>query len=124
MNTPYDRCRRKCHRWLHLWNEGNEQAIERVTALVYGDLRRLAAYHLNRESHADTLQPTALVHEAYLRVSAIRSISVSRASKVPIPSPDSSHRSLSLLAFSVSQPTASIRSSFAFPTLSITCWRV
>ena len=60
--------------WLCLWNEGNEQAIARVTALVYRDLRRLAAYHLSRESHANTLQPTALVHEAYLRVSAIRNI--------------------------------------------------
>jgi RNA polymerase sigma factor (TIGR02999 family) len=60
--------------WLRLWNEGDQQAVERVTALVYSDLRRLAAYHLARESHADTLQPTALVHEAYLRVSAIRNI--------------------------------------------------
>ncbi len=60
--------------WLRLWKEGDLQAIERVTALVYRDLRRLAAYHLDRESHANTLQPTALVHEAYLRVSAIRNI--------------------------------------------------
>jgi len=60
--------------WLRLWNEGDQQGIERVTALVYRDLRRLAAYHLNKESHAETLQPTALVHEAYLRVSAIRNI--------------------------------------------------
>jgi RNA polymerase sigma factor (TIGR02999 family) len=60
--------------WLRLWNEGDQQGIERATALVYRDLRRLAAYHLDRESHADTLQPTALVHEAYLRVSAIRNI--------------------------------------------------
>ncbi len=60
--------------WLHLWKEGDEQAIERVTALVYRDLRRLAAYHLSGESQAYTLQPTALVHEAYLRVSAIRNI--------------------------------------------------
>lgn len=60
--------------WLRLWKEGDPQAIERVTALVYRDLRRLAAYHLDRESHANTLQPTALVHEAYLRVSAIRNI--------------------------------------------------
>jgi RNA polymerase sigma factor (TIGR02999 family) len=60
--------------WLRLWKEGDPQAIERVTAMVYRDLRRLAAYHLDRESHANTLQPTALVHEAYLRVSAIRNI--------------------------------------------------
>lgn len=60
--------------WLHLWKDGDAQALERVTALVYRDLRRLAAYHLNGESQANTLQPTALVHEAYLRVSAIRNI--------------------------------------------------
>ncbi len=60
--------------WLQLWKEGDPKAVERVTALVYRDLRRLAAYHLNGESQANTLQPTALVHEAYLRVSAIRNI--------------------------------------------------
>jgi hypothetical protein len=47
--------------WLRLWKEGDQQAIDRVTALVYNDLRRLAAYRLDRESHASTLQPTALV---------------------------------------------------------------
>ena len=60
--------------WLRLWNDGDPQGIERVTALVYRDLRRLAAYYLDRESDADILQPTALVHEAYLRVSALRNI--------------------------------------------------
>jgi RNA polymerase sigma factor (TIGR02999 family) len=60
--------------WLHLWKEGDQQAIEHVTALVYRDLRRLAAYHLNGESQANTFQPTALVHEAYLRISSIRGI--------------------------------------------------
>jgi RNA polymerase sigma-70 factor (ECF subfamily) len=48
--------------------------MSRVTDLVYRDLRRLAAFYLNGESHANTLQPTALVHEAYLRVSQIRKI--------------------------------------------------
>ena len=60
--------------WLHLWKEGDEQAMSRVADLVYRDLRRLAAFHLNGESGANTLQPTALVHEAYLRVSQIRKI--------------------------------------------------
>ena len=36
--------------------------------VVYDELRRLAAYHLNRERPDHTLQPTALVHEAYLRL--------------------------------------------------------
>ena len=60
--------------WLQLWRDGDEEAIERVTALVYQDLRRLAAYHLEGESNANTLQPTELVHEAYLRMSSIRQI--------------------------------------------------
>ena len=50
-------------RWLELWRDGDAEAIERVTALVYQDLRRLAEYHLKRESDVDLLQATALVHE-------------------------------------------------------------
>ena len=61
-------------RWLELWRDGDAEAIERVTALVYQDLRRLAAYHLKAESDADTLQATALVHEVYLRMGSLRSI--------------------------------------------------
>jgi len=61
-------------RWLELWRDGDAEAIERVTALVYQDLRRLAAYHLKAESDADRLQATALVHECYLRMSSLRSI--------------------------------------------------
>ena len=61
-------------RWLELWRDGDADAIERVTALVYQDLRRLAAYHLKRESAADTLQATVLVHEVYLRMNSLRSI--------------------------------------------------
>jgi RNA polymerase sigma factor (TIGR02999 family) len=60
--------------WLQLWRDGDEDAMSRVTDLVYRDLRRLAAFYLNGESQANTLQPTALVHEAYLRVSQIRKI--------------------------------------------------
>jgi RNA polymerase sigma factor (TIGR02999 family) len=61
-------------RWLELWREGDAEAMERVTALVYQDLRRLAAYHLKAESDAANLQATALVHEVYLRMSSLRSI--------------------------------------------------
>jgi RNA polymerase sigma-70 factor (ECF subfamily) len=60
--------------WLQLWRDGDEEAMSRVTDLVYRDLRRLAAFYLKGESQAHTLQPTALVHEAYLRVSQIRKI--------------------------------------------------
>ena len=60
--------------WLELWRDGDPVAIEQVTALVYQDLRRLAAYHLKSESNATSLQATALVHEAFLRMSSLRSI--------------------------------------------------
>ncbi len=60
--------------WLQLWRDGDDQALQQVTDLVYRDLRRLAAHYLRNESNADTLQPTALVHEAYLHLSSIREI--------------------------------------------------
>lgn len=47
---------------------GNEEARERFVVLVYSDLRELAAAHLRRERVGHTLQPTALVHEAFLRL--------------------------------------------------------
>jgi len=60
--------------WLHRWREGDAEALERVTELVYRDLKRLAAYYLDGEQTGHTLQPTALVHEAYLHVSSLREI--------------------------------------------------
>jgi RNA polymerase sigma factor (TIGR02999 family) len=47
---------------------GNEQALAELMPLVYAELRRLASYYLRRERGNHTLQPTALVHEAYLRL--------------------------------------------------------
>jgi RNA polymerase sigma factor (TIGR02999 family) len=49
-------------------NKGNHAAIESLMPLVYDELRRIAARHLNRERLDHTLQPTALVHEAYMRL--------------------------------------------------------
>lgn len=54
--------------WLVLWGKGDPKAMERVANLVYQDLRRLAAFHLQGEASSITFQPTELVHEAYLRV--------------------------------------------------------
>jgi len=53
---------------LHDWNRGDRQAVERLMPLVTGELRRLARAHLRRERRDHTLQPTALVNEAYLRL--------------------------------------------------------
>ena len=50
------------------WSEGDEGARDEMLPLVYGELRRLAALYLLRERRGHTLQPTALVHEAYLRL--------------------------------------------------------
>src|SRR5215467_14462059 len=48
--------------------EGDEEALNKLLPLVYQELRRLAGHYLRRERSDHTLQPTALVHEAYLRL--------------------------------------------------------
>jgi len=53
---------------LHAWSQGHVEARDRVMEVVYQDLRRRAAAYLRRERAGYTLQPTALVHEAYLRL--------------------------------------------------------
>jgi RNA polymerase sigma factor (TIGR02999 family) len=47
---------------------GDRKALEKLLPLVYNELKRLAQSHLKREPREHTLQPTALVHEAYLRL--------------------------------------------------------
>jgi RNA polymerase sigma-70 factor, ECF subfamily len=49
-------------------SNGNQEVLAELIPLVYDELRRLAAYHLRRERSNHTLQATALVHEAYLRL--------------------------------------------------------
>jgi RNA polymerase sigma factor (TIGR02999 family) len=51
---------------------GEAQAAEKLLPLVYDELRRLAAARMARESPGQTLQPTALVHEAWLRLAGSR----------------------------------------------------
>ena len=55
---------------LHRVERGEEQAAERLLPLVYDQLRHLAAARMAHESPGHTLQPTALVHEAWLRLGA------------------------------------------------------
>src|SRR2546423_14982911 len=50
------------------WSEGDETALEKLMPLVYSELRRLASNYLRRERQNHTLQPTALVNEAYLKL--------------------------------------------------------
>src|SRR6516165_11919695 len=50
------------------WSRGDQAALDQLMPLVYGELRRLAAAYLRRERSNHTLQSTALVHEAFLRM--------------------------------------------------------
>lgn len=56
-------------RILQDWNDGNEAAKEHLLPFVYDELRRQARYLMVRERADHTLQPTALVHEAFMRLS-------------------------------------------------------
>ena len=53
---------------LHAWTAGDLGARDRLMSVVYRDLHKRAAAYLRRERVGHTLQPTALVHEAYLRL--------------------------------------------------------
>ena len=53
---------------LERWSQGDKDALEQLMPLVYDELHRLAGSYLRRERHDHTLQPTALVNEAYLRL--------------------------------------------------------
>jgi len=55
-------------RLLLAWSEGDKAAMDQLMPLVYGELRRLAKHHMRRERAGHTLQTTALIHEAYLRL--------------------------------------------------------
>lgn len=50
------------------WSDGDTGALDEIIPLVYQELRRLANTYLQREQRQHTLQPTALVHEVYLRL--------------------------------------------------------
>jgi RNA polymerase sigma-70 factor (ECF subfamily) len=63
MASPHD-----VTRLLKEWANGGQSALDALTPLVYGELRRLAASFLRYETPGHTLQPTALVHESFLRL--------------------------------------------------------
>lgn len=50
------------------WSKGDQKALDKLMPLVYSELRRLAGSYLRRERQNHTLQPTALVNEAYLKL--------------------------------------------------------
>ena len=56
---------------LHAWSGGERAALNQLTSHVYQQLRRLAGHYMQNESPARTIQATALVHEAYLRLANV-----------------------------------------------------
>ena len=50
------------------WTDGDQRALARITPIVYDELHRLAHYYLKREQAGHSLQTTALVNEAYMRL--------------------------------------------------------
>ena len=61
---------------LQSWRAGDAAAVDQLTSLVYPELRRLAGSIMRQERAVHTLQPTALVHEVYLRFAADQHISL------------------------------------------------
>lgn len=59
---------------LHRWQSGDGSALDQLIPLVFRELRRLAGSYLARENRGHTLQPTALVHELYLRLNDRRTV--------------------------------------------------
>jgi RNA polymerase sigma factor (TIGR02999 family) len=55
-------------RLLNQWREGDHAALEAMTPLIYAELRKIAAAYMQRERDQVTLQPTALIHEAHVRL--------------------------------------------------------
>jgi RNA polymerase sigma-70 factor (ECF subfamily) len=53
---------------LRAWSDGDQSALDRLTPVVYEELRRLAHRYMQRERPGRTLQTTALVNEAYMRL--------------------------------------------------------
>lgn len=59
---------------LHAWREGDSSAFDRLMSLVYDELRRMARRHMARQSPDHTLQTTALIHEAYLKLVDLKDV--------------------------------------------------
>jgi len=59
---------------LHHWSHGDQQALEELLPIIYGELRKVAHQYLHREHAEQTLQTTALVNEAYLKLIDQRSV--------------------------------------------------
>ena len=70
--TPGDATKSNITKLLRLWNGGDPDVADELLPLVYDELRRRAAAYMRRERNDHTLQPTALVHEAYMKLAVQR----------------------------------------------------
>jgi len=59
---------------LRAWSDGDPQALEHLLPLVEAELRRLARAYMSRERREHTLQPTALINEAFIRLAGAQSV--------------------------------------------------
>jgi len=59
---------------LRAWTGGDDAALQRLTPRVYRELRRIAGYHMQNELPGASIQATALVHEAYLRLVDVKGV--------------------------------------------------
>src|SRR6476646_71161 len=59
---------------LQAWGRGDQAAFDQLASIVYTELRRLARRYMARERPDHTLQPTAMVNEAYMRLANFRSL--------------------------------------------------
>jgi len=61
-------------RLLHAWGQGDPEALAQLTPLIYGELRKLARFHMAKEAVGHTLQPTALINETFLKLIDIQKV--------------------------------------------------
>jgi len=74
MRAAGDRLPENITQLLEQWSDGDERALDRLTPLVYDELRQQAARYLRRERPGHTMQTTALINEAYLRLIDTREV--------------------------------------------------
>jgi len=67
------------------WSQGDDAALAELTPLVYGELRRVTHHHMGLERPDHTLQMTALVNEAYLRLAETSAASSNSILSAPPP---------------------------------------
>jgi len=68
-------------RHLQRWQRGDPAALEALLPLLYDEMRSLAAAYLRHERPGHTLQPTALAHEAFLRISSMEGVTLHNRSQ-------------------------------------------